>query len=592
MLFLILLIVLVISIVFGNMMNLESFVPFGQSVNVMDTINVPQYNKTKTVYKLYDNLYFDDKNGNLIEVNSSSQVSGSSDLIGSTINNILVTPRDGQSTTTYNNQLSGNTILSVNTDKSMVNSVQSSYTSWIYPTQTNSTDSYSTIYLPWRTNTFIHIINNTNQQNVATCMFGDVNSIDRQTFNNSTITLSTPVNNNYYSEIYEADNLYSTTRKLYKISDYIKFDISNANLIINVTNNSIKAYDRYGNPTTITAPVTNLSGSVPNRTFGSWVTTDEHGSMVLYIHNAMKTLIAVIQKDGISGYKLVNVCRFTPDGFDKEVVTTLTTSSPSTDTTTATTPTTSTPTTTPSIPTSALSEYFKWYWFFKTNQNKNSEVSEDYILKTQIVPPVCPSCPACPGSVCGNCGGQGGAGTLTTTGNTVATTAATTIPSTNIPGAVASLGTTAGDVAGKTIDATGKLVGGASTLGEKAVTGTVGLAKETTTGAVGLAKETVGGAVGLAKETVGGAVGLAREAGSGLKSLLTPNPMNVRSGQPQYGTNEQVTKYGQTQYGTSEPVSKYGTQTTGADNYSYYGALPQKSSNFMPITADFSAFGK
>jgi hypothetical protein len=68
--------------------------------------------------------------------------------------------------------------------------------------------------------------------------------------------------------------------------------------------------------------------------------------------------------------------------------------------------------------------------------------------------------------------------------------------------------------------------------------------------------------------------------------------MNIRSGQPQYGTNEQVTKYGQTQYGTSEPVSKYGTQTTGADNYSYYGALPQKSSNFMPITADFSAFGK
>ena len=39
--------------------------------------------------------------------------------------------------------------------------------------------------------------------------------------------------------------------------------------------------------------------------------------------------------------------------------------------------------------------------------------SEDYILKTQIVPPVCPSCPSCPKEVtCTNCGGQGGSGTM------------------------------------------------------------------------------------------------------------------------------------------------------------------------------------
>jgi len=79
MLFLILLIVLVISIVFGNTLNLESFVSFGNSVNSLDNINIPQYNKTKTVYKLYDNLYYDNKNGNLIEVNSSDYVSGNTD---------------------------------------------------------------------------------------------------------------------------------------------------------------------------------------------------------------------------------------------------------------------------------------------------------------------------------------------------------------------------------------------------------------------------------------------------------------------------------------------------------------------------------
>jgi len=36
-----------------------------------------------------------------------------------------------------------------------------------------------------------------------------------------------------------------------------------------------------------------------------------------------------------------------------------------------------------------------------------------------------------------------------------------------------------------------------------------------------------------------------------------------------------------------------GSKKNPVDNYSYYGALPSKgSSNYMPITADFSAFGK
>jgi hypothetical protein len=306
----------------------------------------------------------------------------------------------------------------------------------------------------------------------------------------------------------------------------------------------------------------------------------------LYISNALKTLVAIIQYDvRQKSYNLVNVCRFTEKGLDKHASNSnvaITTNNPLSQIPVISTPVNNLNTTPgeQNMPTNALSEYFKWYWFYKTNQNKNSEFSEDYILKSQIVPPVCPSCPACPscaGGVCSNCGGQGGSGTLSTTGNTVVKST-TTPTSTNIPGAVASLGTTAGDVAGKTIDATGKLVGGATNIGESAVKGTVGLAKET-----------VGGAVGLAKETVGGAVGLVKEAGAGLKDLLKSNPTNIRPNQSQSG---EITKGQSQSLNSSSQASKYGTQTTGADNYSYYGALPPKSSNFMPITADFSAFGK
>ena len=607
MLFLILLIVLVISVVFGNMLNMEGFVSFGYNVNNLNSVNIPQYNKTTSVYKLYDNICYDNRNGNLIEVDAT-MYSGNADLTGSTINSLYVTPRDGISTTIYNNQISGNTVLSVNTDKSMVNTLNASYSSWIYPTQSNNTDKYSVIYLPWNDSTYVHLINNTTNMNVGTYMFGSANTMSQNMYTNSNINLITTSKNTSVYNTTVVNKYYDMSKNLYKISDYVEFDTSNANLIIQQNDGSIIIYDRFSNPETVKTPgtISNTTNGITNVPFNSWLVTDVAGqNIVLYISNALKTLVAIIQYDVTQkSYNLVNVCRFTEKGLDKPSSTsnvTISSSSPLSQVPAVSTSTSTLNNVTDAndkMPTNALSEYFKWYWFYKTNQNKNSEFSEDYILKTQIVPPVCPSCPACPscaGGVCSNCGGQGGSGTLSTTGNTVVKS--TTIPtsiststSTNIPGAVASLGTTAGDVAGKTIDATGKLVGGATNIGESAVKGTVGLAKETAGGAVGLAKETVGGAVGLAKETVGGAVGLVKEAGAGLKDLLKSNPTDIRPNQSQSG---QITQ-GQSvnsQYQTSQS-SKYGTQTTGADNYSYYGALPPKSSNFMPITADFSAFGK
>ena len=590
-LFLILLVVLVISIVFGNMLNMEGFVSFGYNVNNLNNINIPQYNTSKTVNKLYDNIFYDNKNGNLIEIDATSY-SGNTDLTGSTINSLYVTPRDGITTTIYNNQISGNTVLSVNTDKSMLNTLSPSYSCWIYPTQSNNTDKYTAIYLPWNDSTYLHLINNTNNMNIGTYMFGPANTMSQNMYTNSNINLITTSKNTTVFDTYVTDRYYDMSKNLYKISDYIEFDVSNANLIIQQNDGSIIIYDRFSNAETVKTPgtISNTTSKITNSSFSSWLVTDTVGqNLVLYIRNALKTLVAVIQYDVTQRiYNLVNVCRFNENGLDKGHAgrnAYLTTNnhlmqSPTIPSSSNSLYVNTGNTNTGNIPNNALSEYFKWYWFYKTNQNKNSEFSEDYILKTQIVPPVCPSCPACPscpGGVCGNCGGQGGSGTLSTTGNTV-------VKSTNIPGAVASLGTTAGDVAGKTIDATGKLVGGASGLGEKAVTGTVGLAKETAGGAVGLTKETVGGAVGLAKETVGGAVGLVKEAGAGLKDLLKSNPTDIRRNQIQSGEVN-------SQYQTSQ-ASKYGTQTTGADNYSYYGALPPKSSNFMPITADFSAFGK
>ena len=163
----------------------------------------------------------------------------------------------------------------------------------------------------------------------------------------------------------------------------------------------------------------------------------------------------------------------------------------------------------------------------------------------------------------------------------------------------------------------GQGVGGAVDLTKQGVTGTVGLAKETVGGAVDLTKQAVTGTVGLAKETVGGAVGLLREAGAGVKDILTVDGPNAgyNGGQGQAGYNgvQGQAGYnggqGQVGYNAGQNQSQVSGQagqnggygmvnapkynTAGADPYSYYGALTSRGdSNYIPVTANFSAFSK
>ena len=60
--FVLILFVLVIFIMVGCFSNKESFVAFQKETNPIENVFIPQYSKTKNVYKLYDNLYFDNNN--------------------------------------------------------------------------------------------------------------------------------------------------------------------------------------------------------------------------------------------------------------------------------------------------------------------------------------------------------------------------------------------------------------------------------------------------------------------------------------------------------------------------------------------------
>lgn len=242
-----------------------------------------------------------------------------------------------------------------------------------------------------------------------------------------------------------------------------------------------------------------------------------------------------------------------------------------------------------------MNEY-NWFKFWngvaQTDDLSAVFAASNLIPKTAVIPPVCPTCPSCAGSQCGggvcaNCGGQGGSGTLH--GNRFADYIS------RFGSGTKSLIEDTGRGTKDLIEDTGR---GAKDLLKDTASGTVGLAKDAASGTVGLARETVGGTVGLAREAVGGTVGLAKEVVGGTLGLAKDvvgglNPVQLGGGgypmQNQYQSVGGSGMIGGSPFQQPTPVSG----VPGADPYSYYGKLPNKaSSNYIPITADFSAFSK
>lgn len=209
---------------------------------------------------------------------------------------------------------------------------------------------------------------------------------------------------------------------------------------------------------------------------------------------------------------------------------------------------------------------------------KSIHENEDYILKTQIVPPVCPTCPTCPDIPekvsCTNCGGNGGSGTKDAEGKSL------------VLDEKEYKRTMDSNPLSETVKATGNLADKTLSTGDA-------LVRDTASGATSIAKDTVTGATGLLKDTASGATGLLRDFGSGVKDVLTTNNTQTINRQPQkigvQSTGVQIQPRQRSNNGTIPMV--LGT------NNQYSGAQPVRSqvtspSSYIPITADFSAFGR
>ena len=212
------------------------------------------------------------------------------------------------------------------------------------------------------------------------------------------------------------------------------------------------------------------------------------------------------------------------------------------------------------------------------NMMDNYTKWSQYMLKTEVVPPVCPACPSCNtggGGLCMDCGGKGGCGTKSSDGKSLA---------------VKDDGNNVADVKGPSSAAAslGKSAGGA-------ITGTVDTAGNVVGGTVNTAANLVGGTVNAAANLVSGTIGTAadllKSTGSGLTNLASNDIRRVGYNQSYQGPATGAAGAG---------VNGYNRNNTGIgmvdsvpiDIYSYNGALQSKGSDFRPLTANFSSFSK
>lgn len=650
-LFLMLLLILVFAAYWGNSsalrswVNPEGFIGFNSDSPPVSRVVVPLYDSSKQLIKLYDNMYFDNVNANVVEVMGNQADSGNVQA-SNLVTAIRVYTRAGDVGGPYLNnpgiQINEASIASI-TNMMKYNEIQS---------DVPNTHPYI-LYFAIGTETFLHVIDTgsnatSGQTNVLSAhIYSD--KITRQeiqyfdgTYTGTALGANFKMNlNEVGTTQFESDQLsdisfsyYGSGRNLKKIGKQIAVDPSNGSFVI-IDGSNLNVYTRAftrSNDKPVpdiynsASPATNISNTVATVPYKAWYVVTPDNNVMLYVINwGTFSYIAQISKRNrflSADPKSVRVLNFADTSSDSG--SSSNSGSASSDTSSSAPAPSSTTDSISKIQnqldalTHAIeskgnvradssstysTDINNWLGFWNTVANskdlQTAITSSNYIPKTSVIPPVCPTCPSCAnggsGGVCNSCGGNGGSGAIGNGRN-------------RFSDFVSNFGSGTKDLLEKTgsgtkdlLEDTGSGVKGFAQdtakgtvgLARETAQGTVGLAKEAVGGTVGLAKETVGGTIGLAKETVGGTLGLVKDAGSGLMGAFGRLAPTQIAGSSYGGGAGYSNGIGGGSLGGGAPLYQTQGGVPGVDPYSYYGALPSRNpGNYMPITADFSAFGK
>jgi len=588
--YLLFLVLLVIFVLYKICSSSEGFINYNYGANVNTKIQIP--NTDASGYLVFDNDYYYPETGKIIRVYGAGP---GPDGSGNDIDYVIVYEGDsngaesGKRVDASSSVVDGETIYTLDENITVASdtALPAMYNSWYTQTVPDEYKDYANnqiYYANYGYTTYIHVIDNNANE-------GSKNNYGLFQAEGTT----TPKTYTAYMDVSAVGSSGSftggeingivvggeTLLDCYQVAANVYYNINNGDLYIDTstsTENSLAIYQRSTGKQLDDASeyVFPTSRSLTSSDINFMAKDTKGGNLIVYVAHQYTTLLLILKKemDGSSRgvYSLGDNNTFR---FDTKGLVISSTSDP--DDSDSDTDDDSDDYPPPPVDASG-SDYWKWYWYWNSTNTPIGGYSNQYMLKTQMVPPVCPACPACPNSVsCTNCGGTGGSGTIDSCGNSIVG---------NVSNTANTAITTTGDLAGKTID-TGASVFDKTldSLGDL-VSGADDLLRDTASGAVDLTKDTVGGTVDLAKATVGGTVDLAKSTVSGTASFLKNNHNSTSTNGTTSSTSQQQVN------GAITPNASY-YATAAMDPYTYNGQLSQKpESNYLPVTNSFSAFGK
>ena len=504
--------------------NKEGYVNFQQGAESLNqSINVPMADDTTpSAIKLYDNIFIYPNSGKVVRAYDSGMTGASLELI-TVYNRIDGNGQDME----YNENTTFNAGGILPPYYQQWNSGPSNIN---YLAATNTEFNYFGI----GKDTYVHILDrnikktNANHFGYYLSANGENISFDNNTFMDVSFVESA---SEFFPEFVEnvsfstkdGSNVTIQESKIYKMSENVFFNTRNGDLYIKDAS-GVNMFSRRG------AVINNISGNgveITNEYIGLMKKDNLGGNLVIYIANKGSTMIALLKKNDPANtntqlYTTGAAVRFDSNG---DIINSIATDpninqdeasiNQGAQTEEHEEPDSSNnmppgfpprmfgpgmPPPHGGIPNNNISDYYKWYWFWNTSGSMPVNFSEDYMLKTQVVPPVCPACPACPKHEgCANCGGTGGNGTVDASGNSLVAANNTGA------GAVNNLVSTTGNVATDVIDAGSgaldKTLDTSTDLLKSAGSGATNLISDT----LGLAASGVAGAAGMARDTVSGA---------------------------------------------------------------------------------------
>ncbi len=575
----------------------EGFIGYLKDTNNFSSQTVKAYDSGNAIIKLYDDIFYDNRNGTVVIVNAS-QYTNTTDTTGATVSSIDVIPRKMNPTYTYTRP-SDNSIMSQQCDESKVRTIESLETQW---TVKGLESTNQLIYMTWGDDTYLYVIdlanskvsgntavsgNTTTSGSYRPAVTAYFNGTMKQSTNSYTDSDAIGLKSafNYTSDGKDDTNVvvdfYDKVQSVYQVVSNVWFDVKNGNLLVkkNGTGARLDVFAR-GSKTASYSYSASLSSE--NTTPASQVSfsqtsvapyfiqdaTKDH--TIMYWSNGDNTILTVfrnvLESNGI--IKPLKCRRFTRDG--------LYNSNPASSSSSSSSPKTQ------EIDTSdnneLLDAFARWYIYFNTNAVGSTNY-DDYLLKTQIVPPVCPACPGCKTEgVCTDCGGKGGSGTKTTDSSSLAFDKKTVVGATG--SAVANTVDATGNVLGKTVDVAGNVVGKTVDVAGNVVGKTMDVAGNV----VGKTVDTAGNILGSTASALGlDRIGYQQSYGGPTNRSSATNT----SGYPSSGYKSAEYTPGSNTTGVSNfPNSKPN------DPYSYNGALQSKGGNFIAVTTDFSKFGR